>query len=830
MLIEKLYPLIDMRLSRKLDMNRTLRQSSRTPMRPSPSSCSLRFATAAVFAVMLISHAVAATDEPLKISGIYPHLAAFSSEGECGIGAVVPWAGKLWWFTYPPHLTHGSGDKLYAIGDDMSLEIRPESVGGTHACRMIHHESNQLIIGPYFIDARGNVRACDVKNKLVGRMTAVARHLTDPANKVYFYDMEGAVYEVDVHTLDVTKLFAKPVPGWHGKGGYTAQGRLVIANNGESPAGKPPKEYLAILPPKTDEDAGVLAEWDGKEWRVIERHQFTDVTGPGGIDGAPDDKAPLWAMGWDKRSVILKLLDSGKWYTYRIPKGSHAFDPKHGWFTEWPRIREVTGGHWLMVMHGQMFEFPKTFSRANTAGIRPLNTHLRYIPDVCAWNGRVVLAADDASVMVNPLLGQSQSNLWFGDWEDLAHFGPAAGWGGVWMGDNVKTGTPSDPFLVAGYSERVLHLSHRADDTVSFTIEADFNGTGAWKPVDKVAVPAKSYRWHIFPAGFKAQWVRVTADHDCCASAFFHVSKARPANAKERAMFQSLTGQNVKRCEALLRPAKSNRNLQVVVKAGTSERYYEVDEKLAFHAGEPNAEAIEIRPKLEPNTDAQRDAASIIVTTKNGQRWRLPIFDDAWQPGQQRAVREVQSERFLAHLGGIFYEVPRTGELAVPDYQKLRPVSAGAARITDFCTWRGLFVMSGADVGARPDGHFFKSSDGECGLWFGMVDDLWKLGAPRGHGGPWKDTSVTANEPSEPFLMTNFTRKSLALSHDSKEPVTFTVEVDFLANGTWREYGRFIVNPTKSFTHNFPRGFAAHWVRLRTDRNTTATAMFHYDE
>ena len=78
------------------------------------------------------------------ISGIYPHLAAFNSVvqddgqtfgsgGECGIGAVVPWAGKLWMLTYPPHCPTGSTDKLYAIDEQLNLKIRPESVGGTHA-------------------------------------------------------------------------------------------------------------------------------------------------------------------------------------------------------------------------------------------------------------------------------------------------------------------------------------------------------------------------------------------------------------------------------------------------------------------------------------------------------------------------------------------------------------------------------------------------------------------------------------------------------------------------------------------------------------------------
>jgi hypothetical protein len=304
---------------------------------------------------------------PLNVSGVYPHLTMYNDGGECGIGAVVPWAGKLWSITYPPHKPKGSPDKLHEIDEKLNMTIRPESVGGTHANRMIHRESNQLIIGPYFIDAQGKVRAADV-NKLVGRLTATMRHLTDPANMVYFYDMEGMLYEVNVHTLESKRLFEKAVPGWHGKGAYTSQGRVVMSNNGELHVGSKKYDYLASWDTSDKEAAGVLAEWDGKEWRIIERRQFTDVTGPGGINGAPDDKSPLWAMGWDKRSVILKLLDGGQWSTYRVPKASHTFDPKHGWYTEWPRIREFAPNQYLMVMHGMMFDFPKTFSAANTAG------------------------------------------------------------------------------------------------------------------------------------------------------------------------------------------------------------------------------------------------------------------------------------------------------------------------------------------------------------------------------------------------------------------------------------------------------------------------------
>jgi hypothetical protein len=88
---------------------------------------------------------------------------------------------------------------------------------------------------------------------------------------------------------------------------------------------------------------------------------------------------------------------------------------------------------------------------------------------------------------------------------------------------------------------------------------------------------------------------------------------------------------------------------------------------------------------------------------------------------------------------------------------------------------------------------------------------------------------VKASVPSDPFLMTNFDRKSLSLSHDATQPVVFTVEVDFLATGDWSEYGRFTIEPGKPFTHTFPAGYAAHWVRLRADRDCVATAEFTYE-
>ena len=333
--------------------------------------------------IAFFATATLAIAEPVQFSGIYPHLAMFNNEGECGTGAVVPWAGKLWVITYGPHLPYGSSDKLYEIDSALTQTIRPESIGGTPANRMIHRESKQLFIGPYAIDEHGGVRVISWR-QMPGRLTGNARHLTDPANRIFYATMEEGLYEVDVHTLEVTGLIKdgnkpKPgttaeahpatvesqLPGYHGKGLYSGQGRVVYANNGDHD----PRVTTDPTVP-----SGALGEWrkPGDDWQLVRRNQFTEVTGPGGITGNEHpDTDPIWSIGWDYRSLILMLLDHGKWSAFRLPKASNSYDGAHGWNTEWPRIRDIGEPYLLMTMHGMFWKFPCTFSAANTAGIAP---------------------------------------------------------------------------------------------------------------------------------------------------------------------------------------------------------------------------------------------------------------------------------------------------------------------------------------------------------------------------------------------------------------------------------------------------------------------------
>jgi hypothetical protein len=372
-----------------------------------------------------------------------------------------------------------------------------------------------------------------------------------------------------------------------------------------------------------------------------------------------------------------------------------------------------------------------------------------------------------------------------------------------------------------------------ADDAggeVTFSIEADARGDGRWAEYRQIAVSERGSQFHIFPPDFQAQWVRVKASRDCTATAYFHMSAPWPHSAQTAPLFQTLADvTDAKVCAGLIRPASHNRNLQwaaVSAEQGKTEDagYFEVNERLEFAAVEPS-QADEVREIATVKTEFEVDEASVIMTQK-GRRYRLPKgraeFDRPFPAGWPRCIREVASERYLFQAHGTFYEMPRDDGLS-----QIKPVCSHNKQIMDFCTWRGLLVLSGTRPDAKPDGHLFAGPAGR-GLWFGQVDDLWQLGKPVGCGGPWRETAVRAGVPSDPYLMTNYDRKTVELSHRADAAVTFTIEVDFDHHG-WHVYRAIPVPAGQTVSHVFPDGFGAHWVRLRTDRDCTATAWLKYE-
>ena len=801
---------------------------------------------------------------PQEWSGIYPELAYFNNEGECGTGAVVPWADRLWVITYGPHLPYGSSDKLYEITPDLQQIVRPESVGGTPANRMIHKESNQLIIGPYFIGADREVRVIPPK-LMPGRHTGNARHLTDPANKVYFATMEDGLYEVDVRTLAVKGLIkeiknvpkpgqtaeANPatitstLPGYHGKGLYSGQGLVILANNGE----QGPK---ALVDPTIV--SGGLGSFNGEgNWSLIRRNQFTEVTGPGGLTGNADPaKDPIWTVGWDFRSLILMVMEDGKWTSYRLPKGSHSYDGAHGWNTEWPRIRDIgEDGSRLMTMHGLFWKFPAGFSSKQSAGLAPRSAYLKVIGDFTRWQDRLVFGCDDTAkseflnkrpakgALAGP--GQSQSNLWFTSLDTPDKLGPAIGRGSVWADEPVKAGVASDPFLLAGFAKRAVFLAHDGEATTTFTLEIDAQGDGRWKSWREVALKAgDASTWVEVPSALPGAWIRAKADRDVAKASVTFQYAAEDGRANERgSLFRSLSkaGDATSQGAFLLTRGGNLRTLSVLAATVTPDQTavgaaYELsaDLKLTKMADQKAAAFVQKNTPIPAGIITADDAS--VIFEESGVRWRLPRSPSAAHDGllarsALRKAREVCTERDLLQAHGTFYELPA---LNAKGAIRMRPIATSDAAVHDYCSYRGLLVLSGVSPeAAKDDRHVIRSDDGQAAVWVGAADDLWKLGKPRGFGGPWKQTAVEAGKPSDPYLMTGYDKKRITLENHGEQPVRITVELDAAGDGRFAVYKDFTVAPGESLEHRLPDWLNAYWLRTVSAQAGKVSAQLTYE-
>ena len=815
-------------------------------------------------AIALTALAAPSPAAPQEWSGIYPELAYFNNEGECGTGAVVPWADRLWVITYGPHLPYGSSDKLYEITPDLKLIVRPESVGGTPANRMIHKESNQLIIGPYLIGAERDVRVIPPKF-MPGRLTGNARHLTDPANKIYYATMEDGLYEVDVRTLAVKGLIKeimnKPKPGqtaevspatitstlagYHGKGLYSGQGLVILANNGE----RSPK---ALLDPTIV--SGGLGSFNGEgNWSLIRRNQFTEVTGPGGLTGNTDPaKDPIWTVGWDFRSVILMVMEDGKWTSYRLPKGSHSYDGAHGWNTEWPRIRDIgEEGSRLMTMHGLFWKFPANFTSKHSAGVTPRSAYLKVIGDFTRWQDRLVFGCDDTAkseflnkrpakgALAGP--GQSQSNLWFTALDAPDKLGPAIGRGSVWVDEPVQAGVASDPFLLAGFAKRAVQLKHDGTAATTFSLEIDERGDGQWKSWADVALKAdEATRWVEIPATVAGAWIRAKANRDVAKASVTFQYAAKDERVTERgALFQGLSkaGDATSQGAFLLTRGANLRTLSVLAATVTSDQTtvgeaYELSADLKLTKQKDSEVAAYVQKNTPiPQGIITADEASVIFE-ESGVRWRLPrsaspAQDTLLARSALRKAREVCTERDMLQAHGTFYELPA---LNAKGAIRMRPIATSDTAVHDYCSYRGLLVLSGISASAAEDDrHIIRSDDGKAAVWVGTADDLWQLGKPRGFGGPWKSSNVTAGKPSDPYLMTGYDKKRITLTNHGEVETTITVELDAAGDGRFAAYQSFKLAPGAKETFEFPDWINAYWVRTVSSATTNATAQLTYE-
>jgi hypothetical protein len=794
-------------------------------------------------------------------SGIYPHLAWYNNEGECGTGAVVPFADRLWVVTYGPHLPFGSSDKLYEISPQLERIVHPESIGGTPANRMIHIESQQLFIGPYVIDKDRKVRVI-LPQQMPGRLTGNARHLTDPANKIYTASMEEGFYEIDVNTLAVKPLYRdgnlrpehKDLPsystplaslqGAHGKGLYSGQGVLVYSNNGE---------LSEEASSRFDIESGSLSEWNGKDWKLVRRNQFVEVTGPGGIMGNKDpDNDPIWVTGWDHKSLIAGVRDNGRWNFYRLPKASHSYDGAHGWNTEWPRIRDIGAPgdpDYLMTMHGMFWKFPSGFSSVNSIGIRPLSAYLKVIGDFARWNDSLVFGCDDSAnkeflnkrkvkgELEGP--GQSNSNLWFTSIETPGLLGPNTAEGAVWLSEATDANEASEPFLFAGWENRICWLKNESGSTVNFSFEIDIDGNNEWKNLKSVPVEAGVSVNVAFDKADRGEWIRVKTDKPAKATAYFWYTATDSRTSASDHIFDGLANVSEPSSVGALLWGLDRGRHRLGVVAGVSGNeefkvsgYYELDSLMKLVKTDDSETMERIVTKVAiPKNSISSDSASVVIDDDKGRRWRLPKGDDAFRSLEEnsllRICREVATERDLFNCSGTFYELPAEN---ADGFAKIRPIASHSFRIHDYASYRGLLVMTGLETeGGSNNSHIIRSDDGKAAIWAGTIDDLWKLGKPVGEGGPWLNTKVKKGENSDPYLIGFYDKRTLSLSHNSVENVIFTIEADPAGNGHWMKYQSIAVAPGEINTRILPETFQARWIRFSADKECMATAILKYE-
>jgi hypothetical protein len=710
---------------------------------------------------------------------------------------------------------------------------------------MIHEPTGQLILGPYLLDRRGALRQIRVSKVMPMHLSAVAQHLSDP-DKVYFFGLAEERSLVNIGGsepfLSAEAITILPRLGeiqkekfdfvaHHGKGLYSGQGRVIYASNGLPDA-------------RTAPPAGSLMEWDGKDgWQLIRRAQMDEVTGPGGIRGAEKPEDPIWSIGWDQRSALLMVREAATgWHTYRLPKGGYTHDAPSGWYAEWPRIRDVglDGGRLLMNQNGVLYALPRGFVRDASGGLRPLATFHKMMVDYAEWNGQIVVGCNDVSHFDNPLVGRVHSNLMFLEKAELDRYGGRpAGAGGVWIREAVQDGVPSEPYLAAGFDHRVLHLAHGEDQPVAVSIEIDRRGNNEWREWRTVSVPARSYAHTILPQELQAEWLRFKCNRNVAAATAFLTYSARPRPVS-RELISGLAGADGKQAlsQGILRVTKGEDyplDFAADFLDGAGDKrggaFYRAsigdDRCPVLDRVEDPAAETELRSCCAARQDFGVDEASAWLDWR-GIRYRLPKGPSGYErvtaSGWRRGIREVVTERSLLNVCGTIYELPRDDAGGM---LRIRPITTHNLQLFDFASWRGMLVLSGVADRAPAGGHIVRSGDGKAALWMGNVDDLFHFGHPRGTGGPWQTTSVRAGEPSDPYLMCGYDRKTLRLTADIATVVSVEVDVD--ASGHWHRFARFPLQPGRTLTYVFPAGYSAHWLRVAADRNTVASALLAYE-
>jgi hypothetical protein len=452
-------------------------------------------------------------------------VATATSRSEMGIGAMMPWADRLYFTTYLADYNVGSGGVL-AYLDKNGGETVVDTHNSCHVGRLVHKETNQLCIGEYVIGMDGTVNKVAL---LAGkRVSAWARHMTSPATKAYACSMGASgvsalLWEVDLTTYIATQLAdmssGLSLTTAHFKAMWTtyssvdltgspyANTRLLVASNVQAKPGD-------------NANSGVLATWDGTTFTARDRSSFIEVAG----NYDPGSGAMTFAFGMDHKSPFMMLPSTslgGTYRKFRFPAGTNTQD--YYITQEWMRLRPVQTERFMLNAYGTWFQVSPWLRSSSAAGVQvygspdlqyPLmeavGRYIDTITDYCVFNGKLAIGTNNQSEQRGywPTAGQAQSCIKFVDMDDIPKRKPV-GKGYIWYKESVTSGTASDPMLMRGYDKKALHVFNGSASSITITVNLiDYSDVMPYNTTLTVAAGALGVLQ--FPDGMQGEWITLT--------------------------------------------------------------------------------------------------------------------------------------------------------------------------------------------------------------------------------------------------------------------------------------------------------------------------------
>ncbi len=92
----------------------------------------------------------------------------------------------------------------------------------------------------------------------------------------------------------------------------------------------------------------------------------------------------------------------------------------------------------------------------------------------------------------------------------------------------------------------------------------------------------------------------------------------------------------------------------------------------------------------------------------------------------------------------------------------------------------------------------------------------------------WENSAVKTNVASTPFVVGYYQKRTLFLSHNASQKVSFMLEVDPLGNGEWMQFRPITVLEGETMPINFPKNLLTQQMRIIPDIDCVATAIYIY--